>query len=272
MKKPAIKFLQVFIYILIAVILVFIIGITRNCSKIQYTSIDIEGFSGGDTLDIAIIFGPVSYYLYSDTISGINREILNRFSSDTKTPVKVWPVADAANAMSKVQSGAFDILASMPLDNNIKQKFLVSESLFLDKLVLVQLSDSVTQDVSIKSSLDLKGKTIHIASGSSALQRLQNLSNEIGETINIIEEEELSDELLCLKVANGSLPYAVVNEKIALELSSKYPKLSFDNPVSFTQFQVWLFNNQDSINYKKFSDWFHNFKKTEDFRYIINKF
>lgn len=270
MVKGKRKYLQITVYVLLVIIFIFVMGITRNCSKIN--SVPPLGFSQGDTIDIALLYMPGGYYTYEDTIAGINLDLAEGFSEDLNIPIKIWAISDATEGMEKLESGAFDILASLPLDYNVKKRFPVSESIFLDRLVLVQLADSLTNNTEIKSSLDLDGKTIHVASGSSAAQRLSNLAEEIGGNINIIETPQLSDELLTLKVANGSVPYAVVNEKVVQKISQSYPQLNYDSSLSFTQFQVWLFNKEDSVIYNSFNNWLDQFRTTEQYREIINKY
>ncbi|MCH5228750.1 MAG: transporter substrate-binding domain-containing protein [Muribaculaceae bacterium] len=264
------KYVRMAAYVMLALIFIFVIGITKDCGRIPYQRV--EGYSKGDTLDIAILYGPASYYLYDDSISGINHDIAEEFSLETGTPIKIWPVTQPSDGLSKLSDGAFDIVASLPLDNNLRKNYKTSESIFLDRLVLVQLTDSVSGNAAVNSSLDLNGKTVYVAEGSSALQRLRNLSEEIGGEINIVEDPELSDELLCLKVSSGDIPFAVVNEKVAKDLALKNPRIHYDSSVSFTQFQVWIFNSSDSVSYKKFSDWFDSFRLTDDYRKIVDNF
>lgn len=255
---------------MIGVICVIAMGVTRNCSRLSITADD--GFSRGDTLDIALLFGPGSYYIYPDSISGINYEIAQQYSKETGTPIKIWALNQPAEGMEKLEEGAFDIVASLPLDNYIRNRFPVSESVFLDRLVLVQLADSITGEKSVNSSLDLDGKTLMVTAGSSALQRLENLSEEIGGNINITEDSELSEELLAIKVATGAIPYAVINERIAKKISESYPNLKYDNSVSFTQFQVWIFSPADTIQAQKFNEWFDTFRTTPQYQSIISQF
>ena len=134
------------------------------------------------------------------------------------------------------------------------------------------MSDTINGYQRIKNSLDLSGRKVHVAAGSQASQRLENLAEEIGTGIEIIEEKELSDELLCMKVATGEVDFAVVNEKVARNVAEKYPGLSYDTPVSFTQFQVWLFNEKDSLLLKDFDNWLEDFKTTEDYQELIEEF
>ena len=270
MGKISNKLIQISAYAIIAVVIGFIIGIAKDCSHIK--SYDLAGFSKGDTIDIAVVFSPESFYHDSDSYMGINNEIINHFIADTQTAIKIWPVSDVAEAKKKLESGAFDVLASVPLDNDVKNRFLTSESIFLDRLVLIQNKDTLTGETDIKTPQDLNGKTILISSGSTAVQRLKNLADEIGGSIEVIEKDSLSDELLSLKVAAGDIPTAVVSERVAKKIASEYPNLSYDNPVSFTQFQVWLFHPQDSIIYNKFNDWFEIFKEGYDFNNIIIRY
>ena len=264
------RYLQMAAYVLLACIFVFVIGITRNCSHLNQESV--EGYSQGDTLDIAVIYGPGSYYVYGDSLNGINLALAHIFEKETLSPVKIWPVNEPAYAMDKLEAGAFDILASLPLDNYIKNRFPVSESIFLDRLVLIQLADSASGKTHINSSLELDGKEIYVSPGSSAIQRLQNLANEIGGQIEIIQMPELSDDLLCLQVATGQIPLAVVNERVAKSLAKQYPLLKYDSSVSFTQFQVWVFNPADTLAAKKFNGWFETFRQTPQYRNLITSF
>lgn len=269
MVSKSAKIIQLGAYLLIMLVIVFILGITKNCRRLN-TEILTEGNSGGDTLDIAILYGPSSMYLDStDVISGINHDLALRFSQETGIPVKIWPVSDGKEAMDKTSKGIFDILASLPLDNEIKKNYLTTESIFLDRLVLLQTVDSISLKPKINSSLDLDGQSVWISSGSPAKNRLENLASEIGGKIEIIEEPDLSDELIALKVAAHQINYAVVNEKIVKKIADNYPDLSYESPVSFTQFQVWLFNPSDTLVYNRFSNWYEEFRLTDQYREIL---
>lgn len=270
MKKQGLRTLQIASYFIIGVLLILLIGVMRNCSEVKYSSV--EGHSGGDTIDIALVYSPGSYYMYADSLAGINKEVAEEFSRQSGLPIKLWPVTDPASALSKLETGNFNILASLPLDNHVKRQFPVSESIFLDRMVLIQLEDSTKKDSLVNSSLDLRGKTVNVPAGSSAVHRLKNLSDEIGESVNIVELEEMSDELLCLQVASGNTPLAIVNERVAKEISRKYPDLNYQNSISFTQFQVWVFNPLDTILCNSFNSWWKNFSQTPAYREILNKY
>ena len=64
----------------------------------------------------------------------------------------------------------------------------------------------------------------------------------------------------------------MVNERIARRMQKQYPNLNFEKPVSFTQFQVWLFSPKDSALFNKTEQWLTDFKSTPDYRRLIGKY
>lgn len=211
-----------------------------------------EGSLGADTIHAAIVYGPNSYRVLiaedgNDSIVGINYYLLKDLEEKLGVKVDLSPVIDREDALAKVQDGTFDILASLPADNYIKQNFLTSKEVFLDRMVLIQRKND-NGPLSVASALDLEGDTVHIEKGSAATRRLENLQKEIGGSIFISEEPGMSEEYIAMKVGAGTWKYAVVNEKIAEEMKSQYPALDYSTPISFTQFQVWVLpQGRDSL-------------------------
>ena len=224
-----------------------------------------------DTLNVAVIYGPLSYYIYGDTLGGLNYDLLRRFEKETQSPLKFYPIADLTEAMENVEKGKYQILASLPSNYELKKRFLTSESMFLDRLVLIQKRDE-NGNIKIKSALDIGEDTIYIPSGSPALNRLHNLSKEIGSPIAISEQDGMTDEYLAIKTGAGEIKYAVISEKIATAMGEKYEDLSYDNPISFTQFQVWIMNRGDSALLTKINNWITDFRETDDYRQLIRKY
>ena len=263
------KNVQILIYLVLLLAVLTLMETTRSCRDTRLAPI-LQG-NTKDTLDVAILYGPLSYYLYEDTLGGINYDLLRIFEKETDTPLKFWPIVNLQESYKKLENGTFNLLASVPADYSIKQRFLITPSIFLDRLVLVQLRDSIGK-TKINSALDLAGDSVYISEGSPAVTRIKNLSSEIGEPIHIMSEKDYSDEYLTIKVALGDLPNAIVNEKTAKAMKVAYPMLSFENPVSFTQFQVWVMPREDSLVLNKITDWFETFKETPQYRDIINKY
>lgn len=202
-----------------------------------------QGGSDGDTLDVALLYGPASYYIYGDTLGGYNYDLLRLLSQRENIPMKFWPVGGLKEGLRQLQAGKYDVLATLPVDADYKNRYLYSTPLYLDSQVLVQRTDGRRAD----SALDLAGDTVHIEKDSPIAARLANLSREIGDSIHVVEHADLSAELLVLAVQRGDLRYAVVNRQVALPLTERFDNLDISSPISFTQFQALVLAPSDTL-------------------------
>ncbi len=270
MKRLQPKRSRLAVYILLLAAVGALMAGIRNCSPDRLPPLA-GGDSQGDTIDVAIVYGPLSYYMWGDTLGGLNYDMLRRMGHDIGRPVRFWPVVKVAEGLSRLENGHFDLLASLPASNELKNRYLCTGSVFLDRLMLVQLTrpDST---VAISSALDLAGDTVYISANSSARSRIENLSREIGSPIAIVENDDLSEEYLCMKVAGGETRNAVVNEKTALAMKRKYPRLNADSPISFTQFQVWVLQRADTELLSVIDSWLESFKTSPSCKTLIDRY
>ncbi|MDE7346480.1 MAG: transporter substrate-binding domain-containing protein [Muribaculaceae bacterium] len=237
--KPRWK--QVAVYGLLLVIVIIAMFGLKSISK---GHISADNSVKEDTIHAAIVYGPNSYRVLTsedgnDSITGINYHLLKGLEKELGVKVMLHPVIDRDEAMLKVKNGTYDILASLPADIYLKDFYLTTSDIYLDRMVLLQKRHP-NGTLDARSSLDLDGDTIHVEKGSSAKRRLQNLQREIGGNITIVEEPRLSEEYLAMKVADGVWKYTVINEKTAEQMKDLYPDLDYSTPVSFTQFQLWI--------------------------------
>lgn len=265
------KYGQTALYVGLLIVAILLMMGTRRCDNASPLPKVTTGNSGGDTLDVAILYGPMSYYLYADSLGGLNYDLAIKLDKDLGIPVKLWPVVSLDDALKRMEKGSYDMLASMPLDNSVKQRFLTTGSVFLDRLVLVQLADSAG-NVEINSALDLGKDTVFVQKGSPSVARLANLSKETGNQIPVRQESGLSEEYLCMKVAAGDIRLAVVNENTARKMKASYPLLSYDNPISFTQFQIWAFPKRDTASFNKIDRWLDSLQLTPYYKKLIERY
>ncbi len=225
----------------------------------------------GDTLLVAITHSPMSYYLYGDTIGGLNYDMLRLMAAAMGRPIRFIPVLSLEESLDALTARQVDILASLPVTAGMRDKYLFSEDVFLDRQVLVQLNgtDGKPQAASV---LDLAGDTVHIEKNSPVRQRLDNLSSEIGAPVTIVPHPDLSDEYLFLKVAGGELRYAVINEKTAARMHLKHPEVNIGTPIGFTQFQAWLTRRRDVALHDSIDSWLTRFKATDRYRQLLDRY
>ncbi|MCM1451225.1 MAG: transporter substrate-binding domain-containing protein [Clostridium sp.] len=235
--------------LLILVAIVVLMAMLRQCSHRQASPFRLEYTkSGGDTLDVAIEMAPGIYSLAGDTVIGRDYSLLLKMSSEIGRPVKFHPFVPLGHALAGLRDGDYDIVAaSLPATADLRDSFLLSDPVYLDREVLVQRLDSASVPA-ITSQLQLAKDTIWLAADSPFAQRIKNLSQEIGDTIYVLQSPQYSAEHLVILVAKGKIRLAVVNESIAARMAKDYPQIDASTPISFTQFQAWaLRKGNDSL-------------------------
>lgn len=213
-----------------------------------------SGFTpaGGDTLNVAIELNPSVYRVNGDTIVGRDYAILQAISQEKGIPIKYHPFVPLDMALQALDSGIVDVVVtSRPSNSSIKDRYLMTDPVYIDRQILVQRADSASKVIS--SQVDLGGDTVWLPPHASFRSRLENLSAEIGDTIIIKSSPDYSAEALFILVATGKIKYAVINEDIARELLPEFDNVDISVPLSFSQFQSWALRKDatalcDSLN------------------------
>lgn len=250
-----------------AVALMYTLG---NCRGASANSESVQ--SGGDTIDVAIEYSPLSFYQYDDTLGGYNYDLLRLLARDHDIVFKYHPVTAVSKPLEKIKSGIYDLLvADIPTTTELKENYSLLEPVLLDKQVLVQRRDS-SGKVKINSQLDLADDTLWVVSGSSIESRINNLAKEIGSDIHIKHEEEYGSEQLFIMTALGEINNAVVNERVARELAKEYPNVDISTNISFTQFQSWIAGKNNSELTDSINKWLVDLKKTDEYKMLVKKY
>ena len=226
--------------------------------------------SGGDTIDIAIEYGPLSLYRYDDTLGGFAYDILRHIEEQEGMRFKFHPVMTLKEALKGIDKGYYRmVVTAMPINADLRKRYSTTLPVFLDRQVLVQMKSDQDSDF-VRSQLDLAGKRVYVMAGSPVAERLHNLASEIGDTIYVFEDPLYGSEQLFILAATGEIPRAVVTERTAKSLIDYYPEADISTAVSFTQFQRWLLSPEDSILCNRF-DSIINVYKDKPFYKLLEK-
>ncbi len=227
---------MIFVYILLLMLAIGVFIGLRNCSPAGViVNRPKVGESSGDTIDIAMLYAPLNYYVYDDTLGGYCYDLLRQIASTEKQPVNFIPVTSPADAIEKLRQGKVDVIASLPVNSGSTGRDLIySDSVFTDRLVVVYVRNEGDPD--FDTPFSLAGQNIHLDSGSAPILRIRNLQKEIGDTIYTQQHPDLSGELIAMKVAAGDFGFGVVNSRVASDMQKKFPRLK-TMPVGFTQLQ-----------------------------------
>ena len=219
-------------------------------------------------------YNAFSFHAQEDTISGFHYELLQAFAKSKNLKTDIRPEMSLEKRIQGVENGEYDILANNVLKtSNRKDSIQYTHPILLSKEVLVQRKAQNENDsCHIYSLLDLGRKTIHLVKNSSSLYRLQNLINEMGDTIYIKEIEKYGPEQLIAMIANGEIDYTVCDESIAQAAIKNFPQIDIETSVSFTQFYSWGVEKSNTELLDTLNAWIDEFKHTSSFKELVKKY
>ena len=269
--------LRLFRYLIPVILVLAILFSVRQCGKEEkpsghprdYAAIAKEGI-----LRVATEYNSISFYVDGDTISGFHYELIEAFARDKGLEARITPIMSFDERLKGLSEGHYDVIAFGILATSaLKDSLLLTSPIVLNKQVLVQRKETGEDDsLYIYSQLDLAQRTLHVVKGSPSILRIQNLGNEIGDTIYIKEIEKYGPEQLISMVAHGDIDYAVCDESIAQAVADSLPQIDINTAISFTQFYSWAVSKQSPVLLDSLNTWLDAFQKEEEYQKIYKKY
>lgn len=269
--------LRVWRYLLPVIIVLAIIFIFRDCDKDEKLPVhprDYAAIAKEGILHAATEYNSISFYVDGDTVSGFHYELIEAFARDMGLKIGITPVMSFEERLQGLGEGRFDVIAyDVMTTSELKDSLLLTSPITLSKQVLVQRKENEENDsLYIRSQLDLARKTLHVVKGSPSILRIQNLGNEIGDTIYIKEVEKYGSEQLMSLVAHGDIDYAVCDESIARAVVDSLPQVDINTAISFTQFYSWAVSKQSPVLLDSLNTWLSKFQKGNEYKSIYRRY
>jgi membrane-bound lytic murein transglycosylase F len=123
----------------------------------------------------------------------------------------------------------------------------------------------------IRNQLDLAGKKVYVQQNSAFFKRMLNLTEEIGDTIEIVDVPEETETLIML-VADGQIDYTVCDENVARVNQTYYPNLDIQTAISFPQNLAWAVNSEATELKEVIDEWLRQYRYTTRYAVIYNKY
>ena len=197
----------------------------------------------------------INYNTENATPSGFEYELLSDFCKDHDLELEMIVNENLVSCYMLLDSCKVDIVAvGIGANKDMKRRFLVTHPILMQRSVLVQRLPKDWNQMStanevenqlLRSSVDLAGKTIHLPQGSHEVKLLQHLSDQIGDTIYVVECDSLNSVDLVKAVASGEIDYTVVEEYVARMASIGMKGLDTKLNVSVEQPLGWAIANHD---------------------------
>ncbi|MBD3223961.1 MAG: transporter substrate-binding domain-containing protein [Caldithrix sp.] len=227
-------------------------------------------------------YSATSYFIYRGQPMGYEYELLQKLADNFGLELEVKIVEDMNRIFHRLNKGDGDLVAhSMTVTLNRKEKVLFTEHHNIIRQVLIQRLPEEWRTMKrheidaalIRNPIELIGKTVHVRKNSSYYHRLQNLTDEIGGTINIQEiAGDFSTGELIQKVARGDIDYTIADQNIALINKAYYSNIDIKTAVSLPQRIAWAVRKTSPILKDKIDAWINDVRGTETYNVIYNKY
>ncbi len=272
------------ILLILTIVAVSGCGINGKRSAKQQKKIkhDLEDIKKDGVLRVITSYSSTSYFIYKGQTMGYEYDLLKRFAKHLDLELDIQVSNDIDTMFTKLLNGDVDLIAhGITVTNQRKEMVGFSDYLYLTHQVLVQrkpenwrkLKWSELQASLIHDVIDLIGDTVSVRANSAYINRLSNLSDEIGGAILIDTlPGNLSTDRIIEMVANGDIKYTVADNNIASISASYYPELDIRVPVSFSQRMAWAVRPQSHQLLEELNDWIGTMKKGVEYYVIYNKY
>lgn len=194
-----------------------------------------------DTLRVATLYSPTSYFIYRDTPMGYDYDLVNQFGKDKNIVIDLHVAASMPSMIEMLDSGKVDLIAyEVPVTAQYKAHVLPCGTESITHQVLVQPKKSKDSEV-ITDVTQLVGREVYVEANSKYHQRLNNLNDELGGGIIIkpIDRDTLITEDLIAMVSDGEIPLTVVDSDIARINRTYFSDLDITLELSFPQRAAW---------------------------------
>ena len=212
--------------------------VLASCSRPAAVQ-DEESHALPDTLRVATLYSPSSYFIYRDQKMGYYYALLEYMAKQKGMALELNVAPSLAAALEMLDSGEVDLLAyEVPVTSQYRGRVVPCGPRSVTSQVLVQPrnSDSLVTDVT-----QLVGRQVFVEADSKYSQRLANLNAELGGGIEVHavrRDTMITDDLIGM-VASGEIPLTVVDSDIARINKTYYPGLDISLAISFGQTSAW---------------------------------
>ncbi|MFA0961420.1 transporter substrate-binding domain-containing protein [Roseivirga sp. BDSF3-8] len=249
---------------------------------IDPVAFDLEKIKERGTLRAIIDNSSTGYFVYKGQPMGYEYELLTLLADHLEVKLEILPTVDIDEAFTKLNKGEGDIIAhNLTITKDRKEKAEFTDHLYTVKQVLVQrkpdnwrkMKRHQIEDALVRNPIDLIGREVYVRKSSSYFTRLENLSEEVGGDIIIVEDfADVETERLIRKVAEGDIEYTVADEDIAMVNATYYSNLDVKTAISFPQRIAWGVRKNAPGLLTEVNAWLERMKKKPEFYVIYKKY
>ncbi|MCF8335880.1 MAG: transporter substrate-binding domain-containing protein [Bacteroidales bacterium] len=255
---------------------------SQKKKEIEEVDVDWSQIKDRGTLKAITYYGSTSYFLYRGQPMGYEYELVSRMAEDMGLDLEIVIADNLDKEIEMLKKGQGDIIIhGLTITQDRKEQVAFTIPHTKTHQVLVQKKPDNWRQMKIheireeiiSDPVELIGKKVYVRKNSSYYKRLQNLEEELGGDIDIVEMSgDLSTEDLIRKVAEGEIPYTVADYNIAAINNTFYQNLDIDVRLSFSQRIAWAVRKNSPTLLKEVNEWIAKMKQNTDYYVIYNKY
>lgn len=222
-----------------------------------------------------------SYFVFKGKPMGYHYDLLTMFARQHNLSLRLIVCQTPAEAISLLEQDSCDLIAmNMTVLRERADRMLFTIPLRESYQTLVQrkpenwrrlyTADAIEKSL-IRDPIGLAGKTVTVPEGSSYISRLQNIMEEIGDTV-YIETTLLNEEDLFEKVASGEIDFTICDDCDALLYGRYHADVDSKTPISFKQRMAWATYRQDTALRDSLNVFLADFKNSSGAKILFEKY
>jgi membrane-bound lytic murein transglycosylase F len=268
-------------YIFAIVLSILLFNLLQSCSSKNEEDLTIEALR--DNKLVALTgYNAYSYFVYKGQPMGFEYELVKKLAEHFNVALEVKIVNNIEKMFEMLNSGDGDLIAfNLTITKDRLEKVDFTNPINTSKQVLVQrkpenwrkMKIHEIEKMLIRDPAELIGKTVFVRSSSAYVQRLENLSEEIGGDINVVEAGPgVTIEDLIAQVDSGEIDYTISDDNIAHLNSLYYRNIDAETDISLSQRIAWAVAKNSDGFVAEVNNWLDSMKSTVDFAVIYKKY
>ena len=235
-----------------------------------------------------------SYFVYKGEPMGFEYELLKLLAKHLNVELEIVIVRNldrifsllppdlATELRGLLNEGAGDIIAyNVTITKKRLEYMAFSDPHTLIHQVLVQRMPANWRDLKqheidkmlLSNVTELIGKQVYVRKGSSYYQRLQNLSDEVGGDIEIVEVPgDISTDELIARVSNGEIDYTVADVNVAQINAGYHSNIDIRVPISLPQRLAWAVRKNSPELTREINSWIKEIKQQPTYNVLYDKY
>jgi membrane-bound lytic murein transglycosylase F len=223
-----------------------------------------------------------SFFIYRGKKMGFEYEILKEFANELGVDLEIKIIKNLDELDQKLADGEGDLIAcNYTITKERCKRISFSLPYIRSNQVLIQrkpdgwekMKEKEVKSKLINDPVQLINKKVNVWRNSSYYQRLTHLEEEIGDKIDIVNEDgQTAVEELIEMVSDGIIDYTVTEHNIAKVNAAFYNNIDYHLSLSVKQKIAFGLRKSSPLLKIKLDNWLEAFMRKPVFKYIKHKY